>query len=106
MQSERSQDMRSEIRKKERRYERECEQIAVLDRTIAEVRKRYKRAKRDKMRSFQYNIGLRLQVLNGVRCMYSTYARIMADQAAKLRDDLIDVIRQIIAESNSDNPSE
>ncbi|KAL3866505.1 hypothetical protein ACJMK2_043798 [Sinanodonta woodiana] len=56
------------------------------------------------MRSFQYNIGLRLQVLNGVRCMYSTYARIMADQAAKLRDDLIDVIRQIIAESNSDNP--
>ncbi|KAK3580883.1 hypothetical protein CHS0354_008168 [Potamilus streckersoni] len=57
-----SPDMRSEINKKTRCYRRTCEQIAVLDRKIADLEKRYKRAKRDKMRPFQYNIVLRFQV--------------------------------------------
>ncbi|KAK3583991.1 hypothetical protein CHS0354_016824, partial [Potamilus streckersoni] len=67
MQAEQSIDMTAEINEKKRRYGRACEQIALLDRKIADLEKRYKRAKRDKMRPFQYNINLRLQVLHGVR---------------------------------------
>jgi ribosomal protein S15P/S13E len=100
MQSEKSADMRCEINEKKRRYGRACEQIALLDRKIAELEKRYKRAKRDKMRPFRYNIRLRLQVLHGVRNMYSNYA---GNKAAELRSDLMAVLLQMIPGLDSDN---
>ncbi|KAK6176314.1 hypothetical protein SNE40_014619 [Patella caerulea] len=69
----------------EHRFRRACEQVVLLNNKLKDLQIRYDRARRDQMRSFRYNIRLRMSGMEGVRNVYYEYARQKADKVLYLR---------------------
>ncbi|KAK6165689.1 hypothetical protein SNE40_022570 [Patella caerulea] len=69
----------------EHRFRRACQQVVLLNNKLKELQVRYDRARRDQMRSFRYNIRLRMSGAEGVRNAYYEYARLKADRVLYLR---------------------
>lgn len=67
------------------KFEKACQQIALLDQKIRDLEVRYKRAVRNKKNSFRYNLRLRLSVVTGVKMMYHHYASTKADELTRIR---------------------
>jgi hypothetical protein len=105
MQSQKTLDKRFTLFKKEKHFKKACEQIVLLNNKILALQKGYKKAKEDDMRPFQYNMQLRLAVVEGVRNMYYDYAYNTADQVAQLRKELFGRPVQIVTESDTDDMS-
>lgn len=72
------------------KFERACQQIALLDQKIRDLEVRYKRAVRFKKNSFRYNLRLRLSVVTGVKMMYHHYASTKAEELQKIRNQIND----------------
>lgn len=72
------------------KFERACQQIALLDQKIRDLEVRYKRAVRFKKNSFRYNLRLRLSVVTGVKMMYHHYASTKAEELQKIRRQIHD----------------
>ncbi|KAK3598064.1 hypothetical protein CHS0354_015981, partial [Potamilus streckersoni] len=90
---------------KERHFKGACEQIVLLNKKILALQKRYKKAKNDKMRPFQYNIQLRLAVVEGVRNMYYEYLYKTAEQIVELRQELFGDTVQIVTDTRANDIS-
>lgn len=69
----------------ELRFRRACEQVVLLNNKLQDLQVRYDRARRDELRSFRYNIRLRMSGVEGVRNAYYEYARQKADKVLYLR---------------------
>lgn len=67
------------------RFRRACEQVVLLNNKLKELQVRYDRAKLAELRSFRYNIRLRMSGVEGVRNAYYEYARQKADKVLFLR---------------------
>lgn len=67
------------------RFRRACEQVVLLNNKLQDLQVRYDRARRDELRSFRYNIRLRMSGVEGVRNAYYEYARQKADKVLYLR---------------------
>lgn len=67
------------------RFRRACEQVVLLNNKLHDLQVRYDRARRDELRSFRYNIRLRMSGVEGVRNAYYEYARQKADKVLYLR---------------------
>ncbi len=106
MQSQKTLDKRFTLFQKERYLERACDQIVLLNKKIHALQKRYKKAKEDKMRSFQHNMLLRLTVVEGVKNMYFEYACNIADEVVELRKELFGDTVQILTEPHTNDTSE
>jgi uncharacterized protein YciW len=72
------------------KFERACQQIALLDQKIRDLEVRYKRAVKFKKNSFRYNLRLRLSVVTGVKMMYHHYASTKAEELTKIRRQIND----------------
>lgn len=69
----------------EYRFRRACEQVVLLNNKLQDLQVRYDRARKQEMRSFRYNIRLRMSGVEGVRNAYYEYARQKADKVLYLR---------------------
>lgn len=67
------------------RFRRACEQVVLLNNKLQDLQVRYDRARRNELRSFRYNIRLRMSGVEGVRNAYYEYARQKADKVLYLR---------------------
>lgn len=83
------------------RFRRACEQVILLNNKLQDLQVRYDRARRDELRSFRYNIRLRMSGVEGVRNAYYEYARQKADKVLYLRHK----IRSTIANDCEDGSS-
>lgn len=80
------------------KFDRACQQIALLDQKIRDLEVRYKRAVKYKRNSFRYNLRLRLSVVTGVKMMYHHYASTKAEELSRIR-------RQMTGSSGSESSS-
>lgn len=67
------------------KFEKACQQIALLDQKIKDLEVRYKRAVKNKKNSFRYNLRLRLSVVTGVKMMYHHHASTKAEELTRIR---------------------
>ncbi|WAQ94702.1 hypothetical protein MAR_007173 [Mya arenaria] len=72
----------------ERKFERACAQVNLLNAQLEEMQARYQRAKDEGLRSFRYNLRLKLACNEGVRNMYYEYAYAQAEIVVELRRQL------------------
>ena len=86
----------------EYRFRRACEQVVLINNKLQELQVRYDRARRDELRSFRYNIRLRMSGAEGVRNAYYEYARQKADTILHLRSK----IRSLKVDCNGDSSPE
>ena len=70
------------------RFRRACEQVVLINNKLQDLQVRYDRARRDELRSFRYNIRLRMSGAEGVRNAYYEYARQKADKILYLRNKI------------------
>lgn len=63
---------------------RSNEQLQRVNQTLDSLEKRYKEAKKSKIRAFRYNLRLRLAVAEGVRNIYLEYTRMKLAEMARL----------------------
>lgn len=63
---------------------RSNEQLQRVNQTLNSLEKRYKEAKKSKIRAFRYNLRLRLAVAEGVRNIYLEYTRMKLAEMARL----------------------
>lgn len=63
---------------------RSNEQLQRVNQTLDSLEKRYKEAKKSKIRAFRYNLRLRLAVAEGVRNIYLEYTRMKLSEMARL----------------------
>lgn len=63
---------------------RSGEQLQQVNQTLVSLEKRYKEAKKSKIRAFRYNLRLRLAVAEGVRNIYLEYTRMKLEEMARL----------------------
>lgn len=66
------------------RLNRSNEQLQRVNQTLDSLEKRYKEAKKSKIRAFRYNLRLRLAVAEGVRNIYLEYTRMKLAEMARL----------------------
>ncbi|KAK3087318.1 hypothetical protein FSP39_004618 [Pinctada imbricata] len=76
------------------KFEKACQQIALLDQKIKDLEFRYKRAVKRKKNSFRYNLRLRLSVVTGVKMMYHHYASTKAEELTKIRRQINNSIQR------------
>ena len=72
----------------QRRFQRACRQIIMLNNRLTELNRRYGAARRENLRPFRYTLRLRLAVVEGMRNVYYDYAHQKADEMAALRKEL------------------
>ena len=101
-------DKRFTLSAAERRFRGACDQIVLLNQKLGEVQKRYKTARSTNNRAFRYNYDLRLKlaVIEGARNMFYDYVYAKADQVADLRRELFNESVEIVLSSDSDYMSE
>lgn len=66
------------------KLKRSGEQLQKVNQTLDSLEKRYKEAKKSKIRAFRYNLRLRLAVAEGVRNIYLEYTRMKLAEMARL----------------------
>ena len=69
----------------EKKFRKSCDQLCHLNRRLADMQKRYRRAKADNSRCFRYNLRLKLAVVEGVRNAFYDYAHVQAEKIVELR---------------------
>jgi len=84
----RSQHLSDQLEEAQQKFDRACDQIAVLDRQIHDLDARYRRAVKQKKNSYRYNLRLKLSVTTGIKMMYHHYASMRADEISKIRRQL------------------
>lgn len=66
------------------KLKRSGEQLQQVNQTLDSLEKRYKEAKKSKIRAFRYNLRLRLAIAEGVRNIYLEYTRMKLAEMARL----------------------
>jgi hypothetical protein len=72
----------------DRKFQRACEQILLLNNQILDLQSRYDRAVSDRQRSWRYHLRLRIATVEGIRNMYYEYACLRADELDDLQTKL------------------
>ena len=72
----------------EMKFQKACIQIVLLNKQLENFKGWYSKAKEDNLRSFRYNLRLKLAIIEGVRNMYYDYAYMKAEKVAALSNDL------------------
>lgn len=85
------------------KFEKACQQIALLDQKIKDLEVRYKRAVKNKKNSFRYNLRLRLSVVTGVKMMYHHHASTKAEELTRIRRQINNSIQS--SEASRDRES-
>ena len=91
--------MESDLYLSQKKFNKACEHLVMMDRHIRELEHRYNMAVRHGRNSFRYNLRLRLSVLTGVKMMFYEYASKLADEVNRLR-------RQVFGEWSGFNDSD
>ena len=86
-----------ELMSAEKKFQKACVQIHLLNKQLGEMKVRYCRAKEDNFKCFRYNLRLKLAVIEGVRNMYYDYTHIQAEVVAKLREQMFGEIVEIVS---------
>jgi len=87
----------------EQKLLRSCERVVLLNDKIRGLSSRYQQARSANIKSFRYNIRIRLAVVEGVRNMYYEYARDRAEEVAELRKALYNQNVQIVTASDGED---
>ena len=69
----------------QKKFNKACEHLLMLDRHIKRLEHRYNEAVRNQRNAFRYNLRLRLSVFTGVKMMFYEYASKLADTVNTLR---------------------
>ena len=81
--------MMTSFRVLEKKFQKACHHIRVLNRHIEQIQTRYDRAFLSARKSFRYTYRLKLATYEGMRNMYYEYATRRADELEKMQDLLI-----------------
>lgn len=76
------------LQEAERKFDKACQQIIILDHQINDLETLYKRSVKSKKNAFRYNLRLKLSVITGVKMMYHHYAGTQAEEINRIRRSL------------------
>lgn len=94
---------RQELMFIERYFQSACEQILLLDQRIRELKVRCERARQQQLRPFQYNLQLRLTVMEDIRNVYYNYASQKCGRICQLQRYLYGQVLEIVYTSDDNN---
>ena len=93
----------NQIRQKDRKFRRACQQVELLNIQLTDLKQRYKRAARVDRKSFRCSVRLRLASMEGVRNMMYKYAEVQCEEIEKLQDQLMARLESEDEVSSSDD---
>ena len=95
------------IQRLDRKFERACDQIVLLNNEILDLQSRYDRAASEHQRSWRYYLRLRIATVEGIRDMYHKYATLRADELDELQGRLVEesILHESDVELESDMES-
>ena len=83
-----NQTLAQELQVKEAKFYNACAQVILLNEQLDDLKMRYERAAQEQHASFQYSLGLKMSVMEGVRSMYYQYGSQKADEITALQAQL------------------
>ena len=78
-------DMYAQLYESQRRYQRSCDQLVLLNAKLGELQKRYCKAKAVNHRNFRYHLRMRILVVEGILNAYLNYACLKKNEILDLR---------------------
>ena len=84
-----TQDLINQIRQEDRKFRRACQQVAILNNQLTDLKQRYERAARMDRKSFRCSARLRVASMEGVRNMMYQYAEAKCEEIEELQDQLM-----------------
>ena len=81
-------EMYAKLHDCQRRFNRACDQILLLNTRLHGLRKRYKSARSSNCKTFRFPLRMRIMVAEGLVKRYYHYADIKRSEILKLRDEL------------------
>lgn len=79
---------KQELRTTQRKFQKACAQLTLLNKRLKELHLRQENACKEGNRRAEYNLKLRMSVLEGVRGMYYEYVFMRAEDIAMLQHDV------------------
>lgn len=76
--------------RKERRFQRVCDQLVLMNNNLWAVNVRYEPAKRSNRSTMGYNLRIRILSIEGVRNMFFEYAEEMAERLEEMEIELLE----------------
>ncbi|KAH3720150.1 hypothetical protein DPMN_063044 [Dreissena polymorpha] len=86
----------------ERKFRKACVQITLLNKKLNDVQKRYHNACAENLRSFRYNLRLKMSCVESVRDTYYDYAYAQAEVVADLRRKLYGEVVNIVTDDDDE----
>ena len=83
-------DMYAQLYESQRRYQRSCDQLVLLNAKLGELQNRYSKAKAENQRNFRYHLRMRILTLEGIMNAYCNYACLKKNEVLDLRFKLFD----------------
>ena len=78
----------------EMKFQRACTQLKALNAKIEDTQLRYDRAAAVNHRSFRYSLRIQLVELEGVRNMYYQYAKMKAEKLDLLKQEIVETLSE------------
>lgn len=79
---------KQELRATQKKFQKACAQLTFLNKRLKELNIRQEKACKEGNRRAEYNLKLRMSVLEGVRGMYYEYVYMRAEDMAMLQHDV------------------
>ena len=83
-----NQTLAQQLQVKEAKFYNACAQVILLNEQLDDLKMRYERAAQEQQAAFQYSLGLKMSVMEGVRTMYYQYGSQKADEITGLQAQL------------------
>ena len=79
-----------QMREADRRFQRACRQLVLLNNHLEDLNTKYRRCKRNNMRGLRYGVRLQLSTVEGLRNMFYEYACQRADELEEMQQCLVE----------------
>ena len=100
------QDLESQFQLSNRKFNRACDQMSLLDQRIKDMQVRYQRAIKNKKNATRYTLRQHLAVMTGVKMMFYEYASAQADKMDALREKMENQLYTTPSDSEMDYDSD
>ena len=78
-------EMYAQLYESQRRFQRACDQLVLLNNRLTELNRRYNNARIDDLKIFRYRLRMRVLVVEGMLSAYCNYACLKKNEVLDLR---------------------
>ena len=78
-------DMYAQLYESQRRYQRACDQLFLLNDKLGALNNRYCKAKTENQKNFRYHLRMRILIVEGILNAYCNYACLKKNEILDLR---------------------